>query len=400
MGQLAILLRSIDVALSHHSFHERWDFMREKHIFNFAYGLLVGGICLGFSQKDISMETIIISSLILACILGVILLLNLWNQIRWLPILLSVSAVVGAIIVFEEWMLPFAGVLLIQIADTAANNLAHKVFSGMIIILLSIIFLPQMQIILIIVLSVVPPFFIQQILQRLEICHEMLTGRSEENELLRRQLIDQRRMVQNMEHAARLHERNRLAVRIHDDVGHGISGSIILLEGAMLSLEKQPEKSKEAMAVAVENLRESVDHIRATLKEERTKRSEVGLAQIAAELSRFQADYPGIETRLETEGELGEITPSIWICVHENLTEALTNLLKHANATMFTVSISVRNKLTKVQFKDNGKSGEFKIGMGLSAMEERCALCRGRCFFPAGTRGFTIVMTFTQADHA
>ena len=371
--------------------------MREKHIFNFAYCLLVGGVCLGFSQKDISLEITVISSLLLACILGVILLLDLLNRIKWLSILLSVITIGGAIAVFGEVMLPFAGVLVIQTAGKIEDNLIHKVISVIIIILSGFIFWPPVPIVLIVILSAVPPFFIQWILQRLEICHEMLTSRSEENELLREQLADQRRMAQNMEHAARLHERNRLAVRIHDELGHGVSGSIILLEGAMLSMDKQPEKAKDAVAAAAENLRGAVDHIRTTLKEERTKQSEIGLAQIAARLSRFQADYPAIKTSLDTEGELGEITPLIWICVHENLSEALTNLLKHSDATMFSVLISVRNKLIKVQFKDNGKSGDFKIGMGLSAMEERCALCQGRCFFSTESRGFAIVMTFTQS---
>jgi signal transduction histidine kinase len=112
------------------------------------------------------------------------------------------------------------------------------------------------------------------------------------------------------------------------------------------------------------------------------------------------------------------------------MTEALTNTLKHANADLFRVEIANKNKLLRVEFSDNGgqrhaktestvtQNGERMVrigdegvhpdpdrnpndasekaaqGIGLAGIEERCALCYGRCFFEKREDGFHITMTF------
>ncbi len=216
------------------------------------------------------------------------------------------------------------------------------------------------------------------------------------NNRLRRQLSDQRKTNQYSERAARLSERNRLAAHIHDQVGHGISGSILLLEGARLSIEKNPEKAGAAIATATDNLRATVDDIRASLRQERAAPGEAGLARIAEMLTVFKTQHPRFYTELTTDGDLMDIPPQVWVCIEENLTDTLTNLLKHSAADSFQVSVVIKNKLVTASFRDNGVVKDFTPGMGLAAMEERCALCRGNCFFSAGQDGFSTVMTFTH----
>jgi signal transduction histidine kinase len=102
-----------------------------------------------------------------------------------------------------------------------------------------------------------------------------------------------------------------------------------------------------------------------------------------------------------------ELPPYLWACICENMTEALTNMLKHSNADLFRVEIANKNKLLRVEFSDNGKqrharTGGTEIGasekavqgIGLAGIEERCALCYGRCFFEKREDGFHITMTF------
>jgi signal transduction histidine kinase len=135
------------------------------------------------------------------------------------------------------------------------------------------------------------------------------------------------------------------------------------------------------------------------------------------------------------------------------MTEALTNTLKHSNADLFRVELANKNKLLRVEFSDNGRQHRattkgtvtqngrwhhaktegaatqsrdsnrhpddtdgmetgaafgFEVGLerggtsekaaqgiGLAGIEERCALCYGRCFFEKRKDGFHITMTFS-----
>lgn len=368
--------------------------MKQQHIFLFLYSLLVGVVCL-LVPGDLPAEQLILAALVLACLLGVWLLLTLAGRLPWLRLLLLAAAFAAAL-PYGGGMYPFGCVLLVLAARQLAPGASALSLSTVAVFLLGFILWPPFAAVLAMPLCVVPLFFLDSVVERLHLAHEALEDRAEENDRLRRQLLDQRKMTGAMEHAARLNERNRLAARIHDEVGHGVSGSILLLEGARLSLDRDPEKAKAALETAADNLRASVDDIRAALREERAKPGEAGLAQVAALLTRFGAQHPAIETELVTKGELAGISPQVWVCLQENLTETLTNLLKHSNANHFEVSISMQNKLVRVTFRDNGAAGDFKPGMGLSAMEERCAMCHGNCFFQGGPRGFSTIMTFTH----
>lgn len=194
--------------------------------------------------------------------------------------------------------------------------------------------------------------------------------------------------------SAVLEERGRFSARIHDKLGHGISGSIILLEGAKLNVRTNPEQAEKCIETAAENLRGSVDSIREALREERPLRHIAGIAEINEALEKFSVTYE-IKTDLSIEGDAEKITPQIWICITENLTEAMTNTVKHSEADSFSLKISVYNKIIKAEYCDSGKnSGSFRKGMGLEAMEERTADCGGSCLFKKDSGGFKILNIF------
>jgi signal transduction histidine kinase len=99
---------------------------------------------------------------------------------------------------------------------------------------------------------------------------------------------------------------------------------------------------------------------------------------------------------LKTNGELNNISLDVWTCIHDNLKECLTNVLKHSNASEFNLLIDVFKKIIKVEYKDNGKSSEnYEIGLGLEAIEERTLKANGRCYFTKGENGFCVTNIFT-----
>lgn len=191
-----------------------------------------------------------------------------------------------------------------------------------------------------------------------------------------------------------LEERSRFSTRIHDKLGHGISGSIILLEGAKLNLHNNPEQAERSLETAIENLRGSVDSIRAALREERPKRGTASTAELKETLDRFAVNYR-IKTELSIEGDAERIAPPVRNCIKDNLTEALTNIVKHSNADKFSLKIRVYDKMIRVEFADNGANTDgFSKGMGLDSIEDRTTVAGGKCLFQCGILGFKIINIF------
>ena len=54
------------------------------------------------------------------------------------------------------------------------------------------------------------------------------------------------------------------------------------------------------------------------------------------------------------QGDLDRLTQMHWRVIQENVTEALTNAMKYADATQIFIDIHVLNKAVKAEVKDNG----------------------------------------------
>ncbi|MFF0651094.1 sensor histidine kinase, partial [Bacillus velezensis] len=90
------------------------------------------------------------------------------------------------------------------------------------------------------------------------------------------------------------------------------------------------------------------------------------------------------------QGDLDRLTQMHWRVIQENVTEALTNAMKYADATQIFIDIHVLNKAVKAEVKDNGNgAGRFKKGLGMLGMEERAAVLHGTVIFD-GTAGFSV----------
>lgn len=237
--------------------------------------------------------------------------------------------------------------------------------------------------------------FCRIVLQKYQAYHEMYIDQKEIISDLNKKLNDLRGLTKTIKHTISLEERNRIAARIHDQIGHGISGSIILLEASLLVMKDQPDKAAASVQKAINNLREGVDEIRAALREERADRYLIRVNDVTTMLEEFRVNY-NKSAILRTTGDLDYITPAIWGCIHDNLKECLTNVLKHSNATEFILNIEVFKKIIKVEYKDNGRSTDsYHKGMGLEAIEERTAAAKGRCFIHKGEHGFCITNIFS-----
>jgi len=354
--------------------------------------VIVSFLITGSTGTD--MVTAIISVLSLACIFVLELLIErIWKKKAYLYITITLS-IIACFIIGIEILFPLFAVLLMHLTELALSGEKYNQIAVIALILAFILYPPEINhavltgtLILMIMMVRAVLFKLNAYIHKNEILQEEIMK-------LESHITDLKSLMKSLKTTVSLEERNRIAARIHDEIGHGISGSIILLEAAMLQMKNDQKKAMDSIEKAVNNLRESVDEIRTALKEERTDRYLIDIHDIATVLEQFKVEY-NISTRLNTSGDLSKISPQVWVCIHNNLKECLTNVLKHSNATEFALNIQVLNKIVKVEFRDNGKTGNgFVKNLGLDAIEERTVSLNGRCFITKDEDGFCVTNIF------
>ena len=192
-------------------------------------------------------------------------------------------------------------------------------------------------------------------------------------------------------YASQLEERNRIAQKLHDELGHTLSGSTMQMEAAMLLIEQEPEKAKAMLATVTKGLREGTEAIRRILKDIKPEAATINIGSIK-QMAAEAKEKSGVQTDVAYDSGVSVLTPKQWQVITDNIREALTNIMKHSKATRTIITFDRLNRIFKVSIKDNGKGCiEIKNGLGLSGMEERTVRAGGT-LITDGTNGFSVIM--------
>ncbi|HEY8348231.1 MAG TPA: histidine kinase, partial [Clostridia bacterium] len=193
-----------------------------------------------------------------------------------------------------------------------------------------------------------------------------------------------------LRYLSQIEERNTLAQKIHDEVGHTLAGSIIQLEAVGLIMENDAAKAGEMVRNVTENLKKGMESIRSTLRAIKPASEQLGINRLKLILEEFTLNNR-IETDFSYEGRLEVITHMQWSILTDNMREALTNSLKHSSASAVRVKIEVMNKVIKMEVRDNGRGeAAIKKGMGIAGMEERTGAAGGKLIID-GSDGFSVI---------
>lgn len=194
-----------------------------------------------------------------------------------------------------------------------------------------------------------------------------------------------------------LRERNIMAQKLHDHLGHRITSSIMQLEVTKETLGKDNEISKKYLLSAMENLRNGMEEIRVVLRNLKPSEKTITVENIKNLLLEFQYNS-GIKINFHLEGKLENLGTKRLIVIEENIKEALTNALKYSKASYINVSILIYNKVARVEIKDNGQGAKnIKKGLGLIGIEERLEKINGNMKID-GSDGFTLNMILNLED--
>ena len=196
---------------------------------------------------------------------------------------------------------------------------------------------------------------------------------------------------------AQMEERNRLARAVHDHVGHAISGSLLQIEAAASLLPADAREARGMLENGARALREGMDSLRATLRATLPPPEQIGIHRIRAMVDRAAAEGR-LATRLTHSGDLGAIDRGQWRVIEDNLRESITNALRHSGGSELSVTITVLNRIVRVEARDDGRGGgTIRKGLGISGMEERTERAGGKVIVD-GSHGFSVVTVLPRGS--
>jgi signal transduction histidine kinase len=122
---------------------------------------------------------------------------------------------------------------------------------------------------------------------------------------------------------------------------------------------------------------------------------EFGLAgALEQQAQRFRRGGPDrLDVELRVAPDLAALPAAVEVAAYRIVSEALTNVARHAGATRCLVTVGCRGADLAVEVADDGRgvAPDSPVGVGLLSMEERAAELGGRCRVEARPGGGTLV---------
>ncbi|WP_298890844.1 sensor histidine kinase [uncultured Serinicoccus sp.] len=208
------------------------------------------------------------------------------------------------------------------------------------------------------------------------LAYRALRRQAEERERLVAELIRTRQqLAQTEREQGALAERARLAREIHDTVAQGLSSIQMLLRAAE---RDTPEPGAGYVRLARETAADSLADTRQIIRELTPTRLGDGLAPALHRLGQEQSDRASIPVEVSAE-EL-DLPMGTQIALLRIFQGALSNTIRHANATHITAELTRDNATVSLVVRDDGRGFEVSSAVadsheadsfGLHAMRER-----------------------------
>ncbi len=200
-------------------------------------------------------------------------------------------------------------------------------------------------------------------------------------------------------------ERGRWARELHDETLQSLGGLRLLLSTVMR--RSGLGESEPALAEAIAEVGRGIGNLRAIIAELRPAAlDQLGLrAAIEALLQRHRdSSELAIETWLELPDSAAREqahAPEIELTVYRLVQEALTNVVKHAEARNVHVMVSEADGQIVIEVRDDGVGfdpGEQHSGYGLRGMRERVGMVGGSLAISSDTQG-TLLRAAIPGSH-
>jgi two-component system, NarL family, sensor histidine kinase DesK len=169
---------------------------------------------------------------------------------------------------------------------------------------------------------------------------------------------------EEVEHLAKVAERERIGRDLHDLLGHTLSVIVLKSELAARLAEKDPARAAAEIRDVEQISRDALAQVRAAVRGYRS-------AGIDAELLDARRALEAAGVQVAAEIEPGALPPAQEGVLALALREAITNVARHAHATACKVSLRRDGRFCELTVADNGRGGAAAEGCGLGGMRQR-----------------------------
>lgn len=188
-----------------------------------------------------------------------------------------------------------------------------------------------------------------------------------------------------IEHLAKVAERERIARDLHDLLGHTLSLIVLKSELAAKLSERDPARAREEIRDVERISREALAEVRAAVAGYRS-----GGVESEAQHAQSALASAGVDAEVRLPKK--PLPASHEAVLALALREAVTNIVRHANASKCTIALDVTDDRCVLTVGDDGRGGNAPFGSGLTGMRERVEVLGGT-MTRDGRRGTTLTVT-------
>ncbi len=180
--------------------------------------------------------------------------------------------------------------------------------------------------------------------------------------------------------AAQELERRRLARELHDETGQALTSMLLGLAG--VEAAATPAEAEQAVAGLRRLVLSTLQDVRRLAVELRpTALDDFGLLPALKRLAQTVSEGSRLDVQVEARLGAERLPAEAETAVYRIVQEALTNVVKHADARHVSVLLTRKNESVSVMIEDDGRGFDQDRapggGLGLLGMQERVALLDG-----------------------
>jgi two-component system sensor histidine kinase UhpB len=194
-------------------------------------------------------------------------------------------------------------------------------------------------------------------------------------------------------------ERARIARDLHDEVGQALTA--VMLELQQISA-LPPAQTQDAVARAREEVRQSLEELRRIGRRLRPEAlDDLGLPSALAALTTELRRQSGLELMRRIAPRLPALSSEEEMVLYRVAQEALTNVLRHANATRAELDLRVDDDRLLLTVSDDGQGfnpGDATPSAGIRGMRERAVMIGARLEIRSGPGSGTAVRIALPVD--
>jgi len=187
-----------------------------------------------------------------------------------------------------------------------------------------------------------------------------------------------------IEHLAKVAERERIARDLHDLLGHTLSLVILKSELASKLAERDPERARDEIRDVERISREALAEVRSAVRGYRS-------GGLDAEVQHARSALATAGVTFECEVVKNPLPPAHEAVLCLALREATTNIVRHAGARHVQLQVRIDDDNATMTISDDGRGGSVSFGSGLTGMRERVEVLGGTMTHD-GRNGTTITV--------